>query len=675
MRRVIRPFSFVALSALLAVSLLAARAGADSHDTLKGEHVASISKTFLRSHYSRARFDDEHSAKMLDIYINRLDSGHYYFLQGDIDYFQRYSRRLDNLVLEGNIEPAFEIFNRFRKRVNERSSVIRDALAGKFDLESEDSTRVDRKNVPFPGNDADVARIWKKKLKFEMLEQVLAGTDQAQARKNLERRYRSFRIQINRWTHNDVVTTFLNAFTATYDPHSSYLSPDDLENFNISLRLSLEGIGATLRWEDGITLVTSIIAGGAAWREGSLKPEDKITAVAQGKNGEPEDVRNMRLIDVVKRIRGKRGTTVRLTVLRKAEGPVETRQDITIVRDKILLKEGEAKGTIIEMPRKGAAPLRFGHIKLPSFYVDFSRRHLNPNSYKSSSRDVGKILDGFKGENVDGVILDLRDNGGGGLDEAVRMSGLFLRKGPVVQVKSVRGRISIMPNPHSSPKYDGPLIVITNRYSASASEILAGALQDYGRALLVGDRSTFGKGTVQNIIQLPKGLGALKTTVSKFYRPGSSSTQNKGVIPDIVLPSLNNHLDMGESSLPNALPWDSIRKTAFRPWGDLAPMLPVIRERTRQRQRNNPEFVKVRERVEKYLRNEKDRKIIAVSQMIKASKEGKTAKKRVRRRPAPGAAKPDEGKDFYLDEVTYILEDVIDLMRKRPLNQIVIRKS
>ena len=267
MRRVIRTFSLVALSALLAVSLLATRAGADSHDTLNGEHVASISKTFLRSHYSRAQFDDEHSSKMLEAYINRLDSGHYYFLQGDIDYFQRYSRQLDNLILEGNIDPAFEIFNRFRKRVNERSGVIRDSLAGEFDLESEDTTQVDRKDEPFPGNDAEVASAWKKKLKFEMLEQVLGGTSQAEARKNLERRYRSFRIQINRWTHNDVVTMFLNAFTATYDPHSSYLSPDDLENFNISLRLSLEGIGATLRWEDGITLVTSIIPGGAAWRE------------------------------------------------------------------------------------------------------------------------------------------------------------------------------------------------------------------------------------------------------------------------------------------------------------------------------------------------------------------------------------------------------------------------
>lgn len=675
------PLSLLAIAVFAATMLLGSvlsisTVRADTHNTLTGEHVASISKTFLRSHYSRAKFDDEHSSRMLRIYINRLDSGHYYFLQGDIDEFQKYSRRLDDLVSDGNIDPAFEIFNRFRKRVNALEEPIRQLLAESFDLKSEDSTYADRKELPFAGNAQEQKRLWKKKIKFALLEQVLSGTKLEEGKSNLERRYRSFRVQVNRWSRNDVLTTFLNAFTASYDPHSSYLSPDDLENFNISLRLSLEGIGATLRWEDGVTVVTSIIAGGAAWREGSLKQEDKIISVAQGDDGKFEDVRNMRLIDVVKRIRGARGTTVRLAVLRKDDAPVETRQEISIVRDKIVLKEGEAKGEIIERPRGKGSASKIGHIKLPSFYVDFSRRNSDPNNYKSSSRDVARILEEFKRKKVDGIILDLRDNGGGGLDEAVSLSGLFLRKGPVVMVKSVRGRISVMSNPHSKPSYEGPLVVMTNRYSASASEILAGALQDYGRAVLIGDNSTFGKGTVQNIIQLPRGMGALKTTVAKFYRPGSSSTQNKGVVPDIVLPSLNNHLDMGEASLENALLWDSIRKASFKPWDNLGAILPVIRERTRLRQQNLPEFAKVRERVRDYLKRKKDRKIITISQMIEASKKGASKpKRRGRARGKPSTGKKDNGKDFYLEETARILEDVINLRRNRPLNQVVIRKS
>ena len=675
MQQTIKFSNLVAAAVLLVFVLLPGAAPAQSGKKLQGGDVAAIVKTFLRSHYSRAAFDDTHSSLMLKNFLNSFDPGHYYYLQRDIDEFQAYSRRLDNMVLGGNIKPAFAIFDRVRKRVNERASTINRLLKGKFDLKSEDSTIRDRKDEPYPKNEAEAEKLWAKKLKFELLEQVLGGAGEADARKTLERRYRSRRILMNRYTHNDVVTSFLNSFTAAYDPHSSYLSPDQLENFNISLRLSLEGIGATLRWEDGMTVVTSIIPGGAAWREGSLKKEDKITAVAQGVEAEFEDVQNMRLIDVVNRIRGKRGTIVRLAVLRKLDGSGEARREIAIERDKILLKESWAKGKIREQPRKGGPPFKFGVIKLPSFYVDFSERHSNPNNYKSSSRDVARILEDFKAKGVDGVVLDLRDNGGGGLDEAISLSGLFLKRGPVVQVKNVRGRISVISNPHSEPIYKGPLVVITNRYSASASEILAGALQDYGRALLVGDRATFGKGTVQNIIQLSRGLGALKTTVAKFYRPGSNSTQNKGVVPDIVLPSLANHLDMGESSLDSALPWDAIRKYAYRPWGDLAPYIPVIQERSRQRRRGLPEFVKIEERVAEYLKNEKHRKVVTVSRMIEISKKGgKPERPTPRRRLTEDPDKKDE-KDFYLDEVLQILVDYIHLYQNKPLDQVVIRKE
>ena len=275
-----RSLSLLALAAFAATMLVSATAWADSHNTLSGDRVANISNVFLRNHYSRADFDDIHSARMLKIYINRLDAGHYYFLQEDIDEFQQYSTRLDDQVPGGDIEAAFAVFNRFRKRINALAAPIKKLLAGDFDLQSEDSTFADRKTQPFAANEMEQERLWKKKTKFELLEQVLSGTKIEEAKNNLKRRYRSFRVQINRWSHNDVVAAFLNAFTSSYDPHSAYYTDDDLENFNISLRLSLEGIGATLRWEDGVTVVTSIIAGGAAWREGSLKPEDKIIAVA-----------------------------------------------------------------------------------------------------------------------------------------------------------------------------------------------------------------------------------------------------------------------------------------------------------------------------------------------------------------------------------------------------------
>lgn len=647
---------------------------------LTGEQVAAISKIFLRNHYSRATLDDEHSKRILKKFINRFDPGHYYFLQSDIDKFQQYSDKLDNYMLSGDIGPIFVIFETYKRRINEREATINKLLAGPFDLESDDSTLLDRADEPFPKDQAEVERLWAKKLKFEMLERVLSGDKEKEAREALRRRYDSTRLQIRRYSRNEVLTALLNTLTTSYDPHSTYLSPDDLENFNISLRLSLEGIGATLRWEDGLTVVTSIIPGGAAWRQGSLERDDRIIQVAQGKKGVFEDVRNMRLIDVVKRIRGKRGTMVRLRIQRKAKGVFGKPFEIAIVRDKIILKEGEASGKVIDQQPEGKVdPRRIGVIKLPSFYVDFSQRSSKPDSYKSSSRDVEKILQEFLDQKVDGVILDLRNNGGGGLQEAVSLSGLFLEKGPVVMVKTVRGRIETYSNPHSRPVYRGPLLILTNRYSASASEILAGAMQDYGRAIIVGESSTFGKGTVQNIIQLPKGLGALKTTVAKFYRPGSSSTQSRGVVPDIVLPSLNNHLDIGEAAQENALPWDSVRRASYKPWSDLSPLLPVLARKSQSRRQKDPDFQKVRERVKEYLENEKDRKVLTVLQMIERSKEnGKPHNQELqpeaKEKEGEGESEGEtltEVNDFFLDEVVDIMADYLKIVERRSQGQMV----
>ena len=660
----LRAFRVVAIL-LLVLAASCSHPRADESPELTGDHVANITRMFLRSHYSRLSFDDAHSAEMLRTYVNRFDPGHYYFLRSDVEEFQRYSTLLDDKIRRGNIDVAFTIYNRFLERLQERDAFVNKVLHENFDLTKDDTFQVDRKDAPYPASTAEAERLFHSRIKRELLELTLRGETQDAAKEALRKRYRSAHFRFEHFTHNDVVTAFLNAFTNAYDPHSSYMSPDDLENFNISMRLSLEGIGATLRWEDGYTVISSIIPGGAAAREGTLQPEDRIVAVGEGPAGPLEDVTNTRLIDVVKLIRGERGTIVRVAYLRKGKGLVETRHEVSIVRDKILLTEGEAKGEVDEVPVNGRPqPMRIGVINLPSFYVDFSQRNTNPADFKSASRDVERILDGFRASNVDGVILDLRNNGGGGLDEAVSLAGLFLRRGPILMVKDVRGNISRINNPHSSPIYQGPLLVLVNRYSASASEIVAGALQDYGRAVLVGDRATFGKGTVQNIITLPQGLGALKATVAKFYRPGSASTQNKGVEPDIVLPSMNNSLDIGESSLENAMPWDTVQPVSFKPWGDIANVLPTLRERSRQRTGADPYFKEVRAEVEDYVQNRKNRKTLTLKQLVEEAKLGHEQGVEMLKDGAGAKAGGDGGTkppDPRLTEAKHILADYIQL--------------
>jgi carboxyl-terminal processing protease len=655
----------VATILLLFLSAACSQPQADESPELTGDHVANITRMFLRSHYSRLSFDDTHSAEMLRAYVDRFDPGHYYFLQADLQEFRRYNTQLDDRVRRGNIDVAFSIYRRFLERLQTREQQVSSLLKETYDLTEDETFQVDRSDAPYPASDEEARELLRGRIKRELLELTLRGQSQDEAKEALRRRYRSVHFRVEHFTHNDVVTAFLNAFTGAYDPHSSYLSPDDLENFNISMRLSLEGIGATLRWEDGYTVISSIIPGGAAARQGTLEPEDRIVAVGEGETGALEDVTNVRLIDVVKLIRGERGTVVRVVILRKSKGVVETRKEVSIVRDKIVLAEGEAKGGVEPLPvTDRPQPLRIGVIKLPSFYVDFTQRNSNPADFKSASRDVERILAGFRASTVDGVILDLRNNGGGGLDEAVSLTGMFLRRGPIVMVKDVRGNISSIANPHRDPLYEGPLLVLVNRYSASASEIVAGALQDYGRALLVGDRATFGKGTVQNIITLPQGLGALKATVAKFYRPGSASTQNRGVETDIVLPSLNNQLDIGEASLENALPWDTIQPAAFKPWSNLSPLLPALRERSRERTDKSPYFVEVQKEVDDYVRYRKDRKQVSLKQLQEESKsqheQGMAAVQQGA--GAAAAGEPDaKAPDHRLDEAKQILADYIQL--------------
>ncbi|MBI3994263.1 MAG: carboxy terminal-processing peptidase [Candidatus Lambdaproteobacteria bacterium] len=661
---------------------------------LTGDDVSQIVRTFLRNHFAREEFDDAHSAKMLQQYLDQFDPEHVFFLQSDVDDFQRYSATLDEQLPAGNIDLALRVYERIKQRMGERQQSVEQLLAAPIDLKGDESILLDRSKAPYPADTAQAAEVLRKKIKLELLQQAqlaeqpddkaAAGAKDApkpaakpadpqeEARKEIAKRYRNLHLRIEQYNRNDIVTAYLNAYTKSFDPHSAYLSQDDLENFNIALRLSLEGIGATLRWEDGYTIITTIIPGGAASREGTLKPEDKIVAVAQG-NMPFEDVRNMRLGDVVKMIRGKRGTVVRLAYLRTNKRLVEKRYEVAIVRDRIELKEGEASGKRLEVRRDGRPePFRVGIIDLPSFYVDFAGRNASPDDYKSSSRDVEGLLEDFVEVGVDGLILDLRNNGGGGLDEAVSLAGLFLNaREPVVMVKNIRGRVTYLSNPHEEPLYRGPLLVLTNRYSASASEIVAGALKDFGRSIVVGESSTFGKGTVQNVISLPRELGALKTTVAKFYRPGSSSTQHRGVASDIVLPSLNNHMDIGESSLANAMPWDAVRPASFQKWDDLSPVLPALEAQSRMRRSQIEFFRGVESQVQDYLEHKKGRRAVSMKEILSeaANSNGAPSGNGVHRGATPGEKKPED--DPYLVESANILVDYILLKGSAAARRVV----
>jgi len=605
----------LALLLFLFPSFLAAQ---DEKQKLTGPVVKGIVEQFVSMHYAQKPLDDEMSAKIFKLYLNRLDPAHYYFLAADVNEFQKYETRIDDMLLRGKVKLALEIFERFKVRLSERLAMMEEFLAEDFDFSRDANWTLEREDLPYPETTEEARKIWRTKIKFDLLTLKLADTSIKDGKERLMKRVRGMWKDFSQYENDDVVSIFLNSMAAAYDPHSSYLAAQDLKNFDISIKLSLEGIGAVLRWEDGYTVVNSIVPGGAAARHGKLKADDRIIAVAQGEEAF-ESVIDMRLNNVVQLIRGKRGTKVGLQILRKTKKGFDTLK-LVIVRDKIILKDGEARKQIFVHPspeenKTAQETNRIGVIKLPSFYVDFNDRRKNPKNYKSSSRDVKKHLKEFVRENVDGVILDLRSNGGGGLDEAINMAGLFIGHNPVVIVRQSGGRRVTVHRSRERAVYDGPLLIMLNRYSASASEILAGAMHDYQRAILAGDTTTFGKGTVQNIFQLPEGYGALKVTIAQFYRVSGWSTQNRGVETSLVLPSLYNARDIGESTLDNALPWRSIDQVSYRVSGNLKKVLPKLKQLSENRIANSEFFQKVKEDVQEYLTTIKPLKYTSILKM------------------------------------------------------------
>ena len=654
---------------------------------LTGRTVARIAQHFAAMHYAQKPIDDELSRKMLITFLSRLDPGHYYFRQADIDEFLEYEDRIDDLLEQGDIELALHIFNRFKTRNAEHLEYMEILEKEDFDFNLDASLKIDRDQEPYPESLETAQKLWRLKFKFDLLTLELGGDSQEEAKKRLLQRAQSNWKIFSQFTDNNVVSLYLNAFTSGYDPHSTYMEPHDQKNFEINIRLSLEGIGAVLRWDNGYTVVNSIVPGGAAFREGSLQVNDRILAVAQGDDSF-ESVVDVRLSDVVQLIRGKRGTKVRLQVLRKTESG-DSIVTITIIREKIVLKDGEAKSYVLTPSTpasdnfKGPSEYTIGLIHLPSFYTDFEGRRKNQADYKSATRDVKEILEQFIEDKVDGVVLDLRNNGGGGLIEAVNMVGLFVGKIPAVMVRNTFGDKDTRRS-QQSQVYHAPLLILLNHYSASASEILAGALQDYGRAILIGDKSTFGKGTVQNIARLPEKYGALKVTIAQFYRVSGGSTQNKGVVPDIVLPSLNNHMEIGESHLENALPWKKIKPLTYKQNQTIENYLPTLLELSQKRISKHPLFQEMQEDIDEFLTHVKPREyttILGIQEEFRKNEAQRLqAKEAIEKRimsseepidgeseesakgsstPLPAARFEYAGKNIYLEESIFILEDYI----------------
>jgi len=563
-----------------------------------GQICISVARLLEQGHYSKRKLDDALSKQFLKNYLDALDFNHLFFTQKDVDSFTaKYATALGDDVLLGNPDPAFDIYNLYKKRVEDRVAKVKALLTENFDFTKNESIELNRQKAPWPKDDADADALWRVRIKGEYLQEKLTDHPIDPPVKILTRRYDQLLLNLHEQTNEDVLRDFLTTLALTYDPHSEYLSKSDLENFSINMRLSLVGIGAVLHSEDGYAKIMELVPGGPAERDGRLKVNDRISAVAQG-DGEFVDCVGMKLDKVVDMIRGKKGTTVRLQVIAARGTDPSQRKIIPVVRDEIKLKEQAAKADLIERESpNGGPPVRLGWITLPSFYADME--HSGEAGAKSTTTDVLALLNRLKQENIGGLVMDLRRNGGGSLDEAVKLTGLFIKKGPVVQAKDANGGIHISRDRDASIAWDGPLIVLTNRLSASASEIFAAALQDYGRAVIVGDESTFGKGTVQTMLEIgkfipflgsdPSDAGALKLTIQKFYRIAGGSTQLRGVLSDIKLPSPYDHPDLGESALKDPMPYDEVEPAEYDKW-DHALSIKELRARSEARVASDREF-------------------------------------------------------------------------------------
>ncbi|CAA0119448.1 Tail-specific protease [BD1-7 clade bacterium] len=542
-------------------------------------------------HFEDLNVDSTLSKEFLDHYIDSVDANRQIFLESDVEGFdKRYASSLDNRLKKGDVAPAYSIFNLYQIRlINELDKVIANlpASINGFDYKKKESMIVDRSKAGWPKTMTDVDDLWRKRVKSAALAMKLQGKTNDEIIETLTKRYKNQLERVKKLNSEDVYQIYMNSFTELYDPHTNYMSPSISKNFDISMSLKLQGIGAMLRMKDDHTEVVRLIPGGPASKQGELRPSDQIVGVAQGVDGEMQDVVGWRLDEVVDLIRGKKGTKVRLEVIPAASAGGDTREQITITRDEVKLEEQSVKKAMLDVKDSEGVTRKIGVLDIPAFYIDFDEaRRGNPN-YKSTTRDTAKLLNELVREGAEGIIIDLRNNGGGSLREANELTGLFIDKGPSVQIKTSSGRIHLEQKPYFSPYYDKPVVVLINRMSASASEIFAGALQDYARALVIGTDS-FGKGTVQSL--QPLSHGKLKITESKFYRISGDSTQNRGVVPDVELPAIYDSELVGEGSQDKAMKWDSIAPVINRRMNDYTQVIPLVRERSAKRVAGNEQF-------------------------------------------------------------------------------------
>jgi len=588
--------------------------------------------------YRPRPLDGTLSADIFKRYLESLDAGKMFFTAQDVAKFAPYKTGMGRAVKAGELDPAFAIFSLFKQRVGQRVDYARGLLKQDiFDFSGNDRWYYDREDAPWAASDAEVEQLWKQSVRNDWLRLKLAGKQPDDIRKTLDKRYANLDKTLQQLDGTDAFQSFLNAYTASIDPHTDYFDPRSADRFNQSMSLSLEGIGAQLQKQDDVVVIRELIAGGPAATSGKFTPGDRIVGVGQGANGQMEDVIGWRIDDVVEKIKGPKGTQVRLDVIPAAMGMDGKPNRIVLTRARIRLEEQAAKSEILKLPAADGAPeRRIGVIKLPAFYQDFEGRRKNSDDYASATRDVARLLKQFKAEGIDGVVMDLRNNGGGSLNEAIELTGLFIDKGPVVQVRESGGRVSVEGDRDAGVAWDGPLAVLTNRGSASASEIFAGAIQDYGRGLVIGE-TTFGKGTVQNLVDLDrwpgnegKRYGQVKLTIAQFFLPGGSSTQNKGVVPDIAFPVMVDASQFGESTYDNALPWTRIAAVPHTQYGNFAPLLPKLEARHAARIAQDKEFQWFEEDVKEF-RTEQAKKYVSLNEAERrADRDRQDAKRKSR---------------------------------------------
>ncbi|HEX3997350.1 MAG TPA: carboxy terminal-processing peptidase [Pirellulales bacterium] len=638
----------------------------------------SVTKTLLEEHLTRHPLDTEISRRCFKEFMKTLDSYKLYFWQSDFDTFKQSQDELASKISHGDIGFSYQVFETLLTRIDERMKLVDNILANadKLDFSTDEEMVTDPDLTTYASTPEQMQDKWTKRIKYDLLQQEVEKTPKAEVRDKLSRRYHGFAKRMHQINSDELLEMYLNALTTSFDPHTSYMSGSTLENFEIMMKAELDGIGASLQYDDGNTIVNELVDGGAAQLDGHLKPKDRVIGVGQGENGDIVDVVDMSLNDVVKLIRGKAGTVVRLKVIPvgKAEPKV-----YNITRAKIELKNSEARGEILEAGKKeNGQAYKIGFIDLPGFYMDMDGARKGVPDFKSCTRDVRRILDGFNEKQVDAVIIDLRRDGGGALNEAISLTGLFIDTGPVVQVKDSKGQVQHYDDQDPGVAWKGPLVVLQSKFSASASEIFAGAIQDYRRGLVIGDHSSHGKGTVQSMLDVGQSLffmpnspslGALKITIQQFYRPDGDSTQMRGVLSDVELPSLSTHLPVGEGDLDYALKFDHVDPVPYTPVGMVDPdLVKQLATLSADRVKRSSDFAKVDQNIARYLK-QKDRKRVSLNRekFLADQADRDVDKEEEKEFDDSNAKRPVVKRDFYVNEVLAITDDYIRLSHVKVL--------